>query len=1157
VLLEDSRNGSARGHTPSVEHAAVAAAIAVSCAARSLVIIAPTSTVVDRAISVVKYLLEFGSVPRDFPRWPSSVDSPYDPVIESPFVAASRLGALSACCLAENQFVLALDALKASRKVMPFDAFSDGIQRIQMGRELDTTELAGLLVRAGYRRTSTVAEVGEFALRNAVMDVYSPFHEDPFRIETDFDVVESLKVFDPATQRTRRSLDHAWVVPAWDVPSSEAALKQAGIIMRDAAAARGIPSAGIVAIEHQFSAGRTPPGFAAMLPCLYGSMDTPFDYVGDDIMVVVIDPDGCAAAADAAMDDLKSWYGEIKDLKQLAAVPADLAITGTQLIEKLKSRQGVLFIDIEPGEGILGPLHSASRSKELTLCTTSEVPVAERVAALVSFAREMTESGDGLLLLAPSESEARRVREILTAEGLDPLTAVNNGMAGLFLAQASIRVGVGRVKIPFGIDMFGVFVIPTESVFGVKDVLTGRQREKRNLKKIQEFRELTPGDLVIHRDHGMGIFEAMSDVTVDGMISECLVLTYKGGDRLYVPVDRINLLDKYSPPAEGEARVLDRLGTQAWVKRRTSAKGAARDIAQKLRNLYARRLSASAPAMTAPDNEYREFEATFPWETTADQEKAIEDILSDIQKTTPTDRLVCGDVGFGKTEVAIRAAFKTVSDGYQVAILVPTTILAEQHRLTFAARFRDTPVIVDSVSRFKSSKEIKNTLAALRTGGVDVVIGTHRLLSQDVKFANLGLLVIDEEHRFGVVHKERLREMSVGVHTITLTATPIPRTLHMALAGIRELSLITTPPRDRLAVRTYVARTGMEIIRTAILREIGRGGQVFVVHNRVEDIYSFASEITAHVPEARICVAHGQMTGPDLEAVMSEFVRGEKDVLIATTIIESGLDIGSANTMLIHDADRLGLAQLYQLRGRVGRSTEQAYCYLLVRDPSRLSDEARMRIEAIERFSELASGFNLASMDLAIRGGGDILGAEQSGHMAAVGEDMFMEMLRDAVMELSGEEVSDLPGPDVKVDLETRIPREYLPDERLRLRFYKRLSAAEEIADIEYVAAELVDRFGALPEAAANLVAMMRVKVRAAALQLAGLSLREETLVLNGFGGYEESFERIVAKFVAAGCVKTGVVSSGRAGLRVPAMSGAASGPDRLAVIERLLVAAV
>lgn len=876
----------------SLEHAAVIAALAGSAARRPVFLVAPDLTAVERIYGLARYLIEFGPEPFDFPRWPSGLQSPYDQVVESPFVAAARLGALATCCLAETPFLLALDAARASCRVIPFSAFSEGLLQIQVGRPVSVEEIVDLLTRAGYRRVSSVVEPGEFSVRNSVIDVFSPFHDEPFRAEVDFDEVETLRFFDPASQRTRRTVDHVWIVPAWDVPCSESGFREAAISLRDAAAASGVSTTVAGTIEFQLSQGRTPPGFPGMLPFLYPEMELPVDYVGEDVCVIVVDPEGCRRSADEALEALvESRNAAIEEAaaflepgerpglcRPLAAEPNRVAVDGGTLIQRLLSHPSCMVLDVKPECGILGPSHRLASSVDLAICTASDVPVAERVAALRKVASELVEGGDSLLLVAPSEGEARRVAQILETVGLAPEEASSFGLAALLAARSGVRIGSGRIRLPFGLESWGVFVMPSESVFGVKDVLTRRQQERRNIKKIQEFRELSRGDMVIHRDHGMGVFEGMMDVTVDGVVSECLLLTYRGGDRLYVPVDRANLLEKYTPPSEGQSRQLDRLGTQAWATRKRQARSAARDIADSLRKLYARRMASTAPAMSAPDAEFREFEATFQWETTPDQDKAIAEILDDLQNPTPMDRLVCGDVGFGKTEVAIRAAFKAISDGYQVAVLVPTTILAEQHRLTFAARFRNTPAVIESISRFKTPREIRQTLQSLRTGGIDVIVGTHRLLSADVQFMNLGLLIIDEEQRFGVAHKERLREMAAGVHTMSLTATPIPRTLHMALSGIRELSLITTPPRDRLAVRTFVARSSMGLIRSAILRETARGGQVFVVHNRVEDIHELAASISVAVPEVRICVGHGQMSGQELEAVMSGFEIGRAHV---------------------------------------------------------------------------------------------------------------------------------------------------------------------------------------------------------------------------------------------------------------------------------------
>lgn len=1149
ALIQSLEAGATSATAASIEHAAVAAAMTASRMSVSLLLVLPTAAQAERMGTLVRWLLGNGSVPFGFPRWPRGAESPYEEVVESPYVAAARAGALGTFALADTPFALAMDAPALARRTVPFDAFMEGVQLLEVGREVDRDVLAGLLAASGYRRAPTVAEVGEFAVRGGVVDLYSPFAEDPVRIDLDGDTVAALKHFDAATQRTQRSIRATWVVPAWEVPSDPSRLREARIRLADAAAELRVPSREVATIESQLDQGRTPPAFAAMLPLLHGTLDLPSSYLAEDTLVAIVDPVGCAASASAALDALGEAFEATAGQPRLFAPPQALAADGPVLLDTLGRHARTLQVTVG-APGLLGPVADFARGSDLIRATTPDVPVPQRVAGLVELARDLGETGRRLVVVSPSDAEARRVRDVLAAEGLAPEVAGASGLNELLDTGASVRVGVGRLRTTVGLDSLGVLVVPSESVFGLKDHLAGRRTERRGVAALAGVRELEPGDLVIHRDHGIGSYEGLKEFTVEGRTTECLVLSYKGGDRLYVPVERSDLLERYVAPGEGGAKDLDRLGGQAWVKRKRSARKAAQEIAGRLRLIYARRMASTAEPMSPPDAEFREFEATFPFETTPDQERAIEEVLEDLVRDRPMDRLVCGDVGFGKTEVAVRSAYKAAMDGHQVAVLVPTTILAEQHRLTFAARLRNTPIRVDSLSRFKSPTGVREVLSGLKSGAVDIVIGTHRLLSKDVVFRDLGLLVIDEEHRFGVAHKERLREIAASVHTLTLTATPIPRTLHMALSGIRDLSVIATPPRDRLAVKTFVARSSRDLVRSAVLRELNRGGQVFVVHNRVEDIYEFANGIAQLVPEARVTVAHGQMSAPDLEGVMSAFIRGEKDVLVCTTIIESGLDVGTANTMLISGADSLGLAQLYQLRGRVGRAAEQAYCYLLVRDPATLTDDARKRIEAIERFSELSSGFHLASMDLEIRGAGDVMGADQSGHMAAVGYDLFLEMVSDAVAELSGETPSDRVDPELKLDVEARIPADAIPDERLRLRFYKRLAATRDLADVADVVSEIADRFGQLPPAVERLAAFMRIKVHARTLGLAQVGLNGGTVQLVAAAGHPSAVPAVLASAASAGWRTIPGGEAGRARVQMPRATAAES---RLAALEDLL----
>ncbi|MBM4395429.1 MAG: transcription-repair coupling factor [Deltaproteobacteria bacterium] len=1151
----DATGAPVRAPVASADHAAIAAAAVAAALDAPLVVVAPTATAAERVASLARWLLDHGPAPRSFPRWPRGAESPYEDVVESPFVAAARSGVLGSLCLSETPVTLVLDAATAARRVVPFDAYMDGVQRVEVGRELDLTALSDLLVAGGYRRVATVSEVGEFAVRGGVADVFSPFADDPFRLDLDGDTVAGLKAFDPATQRAQRTLAATWIVPAWELPANPGRFRDALIRLAEAAAEAAVGSKQVAVIEALFGQGRLPPGFAAMLPLLHGSLDTVLSYLPEQTVLAVLDPEATAAGADAAVHDLEEAFDAHRAEKRPMAPPAAIAATGRDLLEALAARPRTLLFDSVPGDALLGPPSLLSRSSGMTLATAPDVAVRDRVGALCRLAAEAADGGERVLVLAPSDGEARRVRDVLSAEGVDATAAGRHGLSELGRASPGVAVGVGRVRAPFGLEVLGTTVVPSEAVFGVKDALAGRRGERRGARRLEDFRELDPGDLVIHRDHGVGRFEGLREVGADGRTTECLVLSYRNGDRLYVPVDRAGSIEKYVAPADGAAEArghaLDRLGSQSWQKRKKSARHAAREIAGMLKAIYARRSASSAHAFAAPDADFREFEATFPYETTPDQDRAIDEVLDDMGRDKPMDRLVCGDVGFGKTEVAVRAAYHAVMEGRQVAVLVPTTILAEQHRLTFAARLRGTPVTVESLSRLRTGTDERRILDGVRDGGVDVVIGTHRLLSKDLSFRDLGLLVVDEEHRFGVVHKERLREIAATVHTLTLSATPIPRTLHMALSGIRELSVISTPPKDRLAVRTFVARASRELVRSAVTRELSRNGQVFVVHNRVEDICAFANGIQDTVPEARVAVAHGQMSAGELESVMAAFVRGDKDVLVCTTIIESGLDIGSANTMLIHDAESLGLAQLYQLRGRVGRSTEQAYCYLLVRDPATMTDDARRRIEAIERFSELASGFNLAAMDMEIRGAGNVLGAEQSGHMAAVGYDLFMEMIRDAVQELSGEVVPERLDPELKVEAEARIPSSYVDDERIRLRLYKRLSSARDLAEVASIASEIADRFGPRPEAVERLVALMRVKVLAREAGIALVAIKGDAAQFGIAPGHVGAGARLVAALHEEGFRPVAADPDGRVRAGVPKSRPA------IGCVEDVLVRAV
>jgi transcription-repair coupling factor (superfamily II helicase) len=656
--------------------------------------------------------------------------------------------------------------------------------------------------------------------------------------------------------------------------------------------------------------------------------------------------------------------------------------------------------------------------------------------------------------------------------------AITDQEAGPF----PVAIMTGRLSSGFAWPGLNLIVITEEDIFGTKSHRP-LPRKSKAAPFLSSFKELEPGDFVVHRDYGVGEYQGLSHISVDGFETDFLALRYEPDAKLYVPLYSLDKVQKYVG-TEGVAPRLNRLGALAWARTKEKIKKDILEMARELVAIYAAREAMERSPFTQPDNLYREFESAFPYEETPDQQRAIEDVLEDMQKPRPMDRLVCGDVGYGKTEVALRAAFKAVEDGYQVAILTPTTLLAAQHDRTFSERLSPFSIRVEMLSRFRTKAEQQSTLRGLKNGTVDIVIATHRLLQKDVAFKNLGLLVVDEEHRFGVKHKERIKEFKRLVDVLTLTATPIPRTLHMSLAGLRDLSIIETPPLDRQAIQVVLARFGKRVIREAILHELGRGGQVFFVHNRVQGIERMADFILNLVPEATVGIAHGQMKEDAIEDVMTRFIAGELSVLVTTAIIESGIDIPNANTIIINRADRFGLAELYQIKGRVGRGRRKAYAYLLTPADELLTDVARKRLRAIQELSELGAGFRIAAQDLETRGAGNLLGRQQSGHIAAVGIDLYTEMMEEAMMELRGEEAAREPDTQINLRASAFIPEVYLSDVSLRLAAYKEISGAESDEELGCIAEDLVDRYGPLPEPVSNLLEIVRIKIAAKPLMV-------------------------------------------------------------------------
>ncbi len=1040
-------------------------------------------------------------------RFPSPDASPFLQVAADRKANMERVAAL--CHLAHGlpwQFLVApVSALL--RKVAPKPALASHSRHIHVSDIVDRDQLIALLSACGYLRVPVVEDAGSFAVRGALLDVYPPHAGSPLRIEFDDELVTSIKRFDPDTQRTLAEEQSVFVHPARQTLTDTATRKQVRERVSDLCDSFNLPSRKRSDLLDDLENGRTVLGIDGLLPAFHGKLATVFDYLPGNMRCVIVDPTGVAKAA---REDLERAHSDrasrVTELPAFAV--ADLYINSHDLRETLEKHPiaSVHTLTVsgapEDDESPLSVFESVAAESVLALGGEDQSGLlaqlkqqrasAGRVDALLPLARSLggwLESGLRVMIAARTRTQADRLSGLLRGydltvfPGAEVFTPerLKNRLSG------KVEIVLGELTHGFVLATAGLVCVTETEVFGGRAAQRHVRKEKRSKTEafLDDLSALSVGDFVVHVEHGIGrylglekkqmslsryeVLQGMKAVSV-----EVLVVEYLGG-KLYLPVTRLNQIQKHSSQ-EGKSPKLDKLGGQTFSRTKARVRDEVKKLADDLLKIYAQRAAATRPPLEPAERNYAEFEASFAFDETPDQSRAIDEVLRDLERPQAMDRVVCGDVGFGKTEVAMRAAFRAAMAGRQVGILCPTTVLAQQHTNTFRDRMADYPLRIGQLSRFVSKEEQAATLAGLKEGSIDIVIGTHRLLSKDVHFKQLGLLVVDEEQRFGVAHKERIKALRANVDVLTLSATPIPRTLQMAISGLRDLSLITTAPVDRRAVRTFVTRWDPAVIGEAIKREMARGGQTFFVHNRIESMAERAARLAELVPEARIVLAHGQMNEGLLEKVMSDFIEGRYDVLCSTAIVESGLDIPRANTMIIDRADTYGLAQLYQLRGRVGRSKERAYCYLVAPPPTVMSDEARMRMAALERFTELGSGFKVASLDLELRGAGDLLGAEQSGTVSSVGFELFVKMLEDAVAELKGETVSHDIDPEVSLDTPLLLPDSYIEDIGVRLSFYKRLASADGETDVSAIAEEMEDRFGPAPDAARTFVRAMALK---------------------------------------------------------------------------------
>ncbi|WP_313451241.1 transcription-repair coupling factor [Stutzerimonas kunmingensis] len=1000
-----------------------------------------------------------------FPDWetlPYDIFSPHQDIVSQRIAALYQLPELS-------HGVLVVPITTALHRLAPKRFLLGSSLVLDVGQKLDVEQMRLRLEAAGYRCVDTVYEHGEFAVRGALIDLFPMGSPLPYRIDLFDDEIETLRTFDPENQRSIDKVESIRLLPAREFPLKKEAVTgfRARFRERFDVDFRRCP------IYQDLSTGITPAGIEYYLPLFYEETATLFDYLPEDSQVFSLP--GIEQAAEQFWSDVRNRYEERRvDPERPLLPPAELFMPVEDCFARLKLWPRVVASqqDVEPGIG--RERFTAQALPELAI----EAKASEPLGKLRRF---LDEYAGRVLFTAESAGRREVLLELLARLKLRPQEV--EGWEEFLASQK--RLAITIAPLDEGLQLDDVALVAESPLFGQR-VMQRRRREKSRdggenvIKNLTELREGSP---VVHIDHGVGRYQGLVTLEIEGQAQEFLLLQYAEDAKLYVPVASLHLIARYTGSDDALAP-LHRLGSETWQKAKRKAAEQVRDVAAELLDIYARRAAREGYAFKDPQVDYETFAAGFPFEETPDQQAAIDAVREDLLSAKPMDRLVCGDVGFGKTEVAMRAAFIAVHGGRQVGVLVPTTLLAQQHYNSFRDRFADWPVRVEVMSRFKSAKEVQNAIAELAEGKIDILIGTHKLLQDDVKFSNLGLVIIDEEHRFGVRQKEQLKALRSEVDILTLTATPIPRTLNMSIAGMRDLSIIATPPARRLSVRTFVMEQQNTVIKEALLRELLRGGQVYYLHNDVKTIEKCAADLQALVPEARVAIGHGQMRERDLEQVMSDFYHKRFNVLVASTIIETGIDVPSANTIIIERADKFGLAQLHQLRGRVGRSHHQAYAYLLTPTRKAMTDDAQKRLEAIANAQDLGAGFVLATHDLEIRGAGELLGEGQSGQIQAVGFTLYMEMLERAVKAIRKGEQPNLEqplggGPEINLRLAALIPEDYLPDVHARLILYKRIANAAHEDGLKELQVEMIDRFGLLPEPTKNLVRLTLLKLQA------------------------------------------------------------------------------
>jgi transcription-repair coupling factor (superfamily II helicase) len=1047
-------------------------------AARPLIFVTNDNRSVEEFVPVLRGFAELTGAcdPESVVALPARDVLPYQNLSPHPELQEERATALWKIATGTASIVVTPVAAAAIR-LRPADYYTDLARRIRRGESFDIDALLAHLNTVGYASTDVVEMPGQYALRGGILDVYSPEADRPLRVEFFGDEVDSIRKFDPASQRSSTPMDEALLLPLTETPVHEQLL---GAIHTRLSGKRivgsGAPGSEEI-VEAAVRAGGVTvfPGWEFYAP-VAGADSNLFDLL-PRAAVMLDEPD-------QLRQELDRFWTRVGEAHERSGVgnlvrPEELYLPPDDWWAQIAALPGA---EVEH----LGITRLEDEHRAITFLAQPTPRFHGAVPAMLEAVQKLTGDGKQILLAVPNTGEIERLADVFTEYNVSFRLGSRTRSGESYADETSYFAGevltttLAKAYIPDGV----LFPEAHLAIFGARDlfdesdaVASRPQRQKSKVSAfLSDFRDLQVGDYVVHVEHGIGQYQGLKEINHGDGPAEFMLLEFAEAARLYVPLTRLDLVQKYRS-SEGAKPALSHLGTAAWTKTKARVRKAMKDMADELLKLYAERKTALGHAFPAGSDWFREFEDAFEFNETEDQGQAIKDVIRDMESSQPMDRLLCGDVGYGKTEVAMRAAFKAVGDNKQVAVLAPTTVLAFQHYETFKQRFAAFPVTIEMISRFRNAKQQKEILQKTETGKIDILIGTHRILSKDLKFSDLGLLIVDEEQRFGVRHKERIKQMRKQVDVLTMSATPIPRTLHMSLVGLRDMSVIETPPKDRMAIQTVVASWDEKLIQSALEQELERGGQVYFVHNRVESIWEIAAKLQTLVPKARVIVGHGQMSEGELEKVMLKFMHHEADILVATTIIENGLDIPLCNTIFINRADRLGLSELYQLRGRVGRSNRRAYAYLLLPPEIELTPIARRRLAALKEFSDLGAGFKIAALDLELRGAGNLLGGEQSGHIEAIGFELYTQMLERAVREMKGEAAPDEAETQLNLGLNIRVPGDYIPEENQRLQMYKRVARVETESQLGDVAAELEDRYGPPPPAVRNLLDYASLKL--------------------------------------------------------------------------------